>query len=554
MSSSATQDVDRSPSERVDVCIVGAGVAGALVAYSLAQSGYEVILLEAGERFDRGDRLQRMERDIRPSHDGTSVWEMGGKRDRYTSSGEEFYPLNGTRVKGVGGTTLHWLGMAGRLHEKDFEMQSRYGLASDWPISYADLQPYYATAEEELGVAGREGDNPFAPPRENAYPMEAFPFSYSDTMFMDVCERLGIATHSAPQARNTEQYDGRSPCLGYSTCIKVCPSGAKYSGDVHVEKAEQEGVRVIDRASVQSLEHDADGSRIEAAVYATPNGETYRQPARQFVVACGAVETARLLLLSKSETYPDGLANSSGVVGRYFMEHPSVGIDGEIDQQTNQNPIGFYTMESQQFYDHEASRPGSFTLVFENRGATVPMDMALSGGDSGVFEDLSDVAAGDRWGDALFDAMQEDYSQREVGLEAAVEQLPRKENTVTLDRTKTDDHGNPVPEVSWNLGAHERKTMERSLNVQREVLTEMDAEITSVRGPDNPGHAGHHMGTTRMSNDPGKGVVDSRLRTHDVGNLTIASGSVFVTGGAVPPTLTIAALSLKAAEHIDDSL
>ena len=554
MSSSATQDIDRSPSERVDVCIVGAGVAGALVAYSLARSGYEVILLETGGRFDRGDRLQRMERDIRPSHDGTSVWEMGGKWDRYTSSGEEFYPLNGTRVKGVGGTTLHWLGMAGRLHEKDFEMQSQYGLASDWPISYADLQPHYATAEEELGVAGREGDNPFAPSRENAYPMEAFPFSYSDTMFMDVCERLGIATHSAPQARNTEQYDGRSPCLGYSTCIKVCPSGAKYSGDVHVEKAEQEGVRVIDRASVQSLEHDADGSRIEAAVYATPNGETYRQLARQFVVACGAVETARLLLLSKSETYPDGLTNSSGVVSRYFMEHPSVEIDGKIDQQTNQNPIGFYTMESQQFYDHEAPRPGSFTLVFENRGATVPMDMALSGGDSGVFEDLSDVAAGDRWGGALFDAMQEDYSQREVGLEAAVEQLPRKENTVTLDRTKTDDHGNPVPEVSWNLGAHERKTMERSLNVQREVLTEMDAEITSVRGPDNPGHAGHHMGTTRMSNDPGKGVVDSRLQTHDVGNLTIASGSVFVTGGAVPPTLTIAALSLKAAEHIDDSL
>jgi len=554
MSSSSTQDVDRSPSERADVCIVGAGVAGALVAYSLARKGHKVVLLEAGERFDRDDRLQRMERNIRPDHDGTSVWGMGDKRDRYTSSGEEFYPLNKTRVKGVGGTTLHWLGMTGRLHEKDFEMQSQYGLASDWPISYADLQPYYATAEEELGVAGREGDNPFAPPRENAYPMEAFPFSYSDTMFMDVCERLGIATHSAPQARNTEQYDGRSPCLGYSTCIKVCPSGAKYSGDVHVEKAEQEGVRVIDRASVQSLEHDADGSRIEAAVYATPNGETYRQPARQFVVACGAVETARLLLLSKSETYPDGLANSSGVVGRYFMEHPSVGIDGKIDQQTNQNPIGFYTMESQQFYDHEASRPGSFTLVFENRGATVPMDMALSGGDSGVFEDLSDVAAGDRWGDALFDAMQEDYSQREVGLEAAVEQLPRKENTVTLDRTKTDDHGNPVPEVSWNLGAHERKTMERSLNVQREVLTEMDAEITSVRGPDNPGHAGHHMGTTRMSNDPGKGVVDSRLRTHDVGNLTIASGSVFVTGGAVPPTLTIAALSLKAAEHIDDSL
>ena len=384
--------------------------------------------------------------------------------------------------------------------------------------------------------------------------MEAFPFSYSDTMFMDVCERLGIATHSAPQARNTEQYDGRSPCLGYSTCIKVCPSGAKYSGDVHVEKAEQEGVRVIDRASVQSLEHSADGSRIEAAVYATPDGETYRQSARQFVVACGAVETARLLFLSKSATYPDGLANSSGVVGRYFMEHPTVGIDGTIDRQTNQNPIGFYTMESQQFYNHEDSGSGSFTLTFENRGASVPINTALSGGDSGVFDDLSDVAAGDQWGDALFEAMQDDYSERRVGLGAAAEQLPRRENAVTLDHTKTDDHGNPVPEISWNIGAHERTTMEAALDVQRKILDEMDTEITSVKGPNNPGHAGHRMGTTRMGDDPAESVVDSRLRTHDVGNLTIASGSVFVTGGAVPPTLTIAALSLKAAEHIDDSL
>ena len=554
MSSHSTKGVDRSPSERVDVCIVGAGVAGALVAYSLSKKGYEVVMLEAGKRFDRDDRLQRMEQDIRPEHGGEAVWDMDNKRDKYTSSGELFYPLNQSRVKGVGGTTLHWMGIASRLHEKDFEMRSRYGVASDWPISYADLRPYYATAEKELGVAGRT-DNPFAPPRETGYPMEAFPYSYSDGLFIDTCEKLGIKTHTVSQARNSEQYDDRSPCLGYSTCIKVCPSGAKYSGDVHVQKAEQNGVRIIDRAPVQYLEHDADGSHIEAAVYATPNGETRRQSARQFVIACGAVETARLLLLSESETYPDGLANSSGLVGRYFMEHPTVGIEGRLDQPTNQNPIGFQTMESEQFYDHDDPLPGSFLLTFENRGPTSPVDMALTGGDSGKFgDDLMDIAAGDEWGDALFETMQENFTQNRVGLTAIAEPLPRKENAVTLDRTKTDDHGNPVPEISWSLGAYERETMEHALSVQRRILDELGAEIMSVQGPSNPQQANHHAGTTRMGEDPAGSVVDPRLRTHDIRNLTIASGSVFVSVGASPPTLTIAALSLKAADHIADSL
>ena len=554
MSSSSTENVDRSPSERADVCIVGAGVAGALVAHSLAENGHDVVMLEAGKRFDRGDRLQRMERDIRPEHDAKAVWDMDSERDKYTSSGELFYPLNQARVKGVGGTTLHWMGIASRLHEKDFEMRSRYGIASDWPISYGDLRPYYATAEEELGVAGRT-DNPFAPPRKRGYPMEAFPYSYSDGLFIETCERLGIETHSVSQARNSVQYDGRSPCLGYSTCINVCPSGAKYSGDVHVQKAEENGVRVIDRVPVQYLEHDADGSNIEAAVYATPDGETHRQSARQFVIACGAVETARLLLLSKSETYPDGLANSSGLVGRYFMEHPTVGISARLDQPTNQNPIGFQTMESEQFYDHDEPLPGSFLLTFENVGPTSPVDMALTGGDSGSFgDDLMDLAAGDEWGDALFETMREEYAENRVALSAIPEPLPRKENTITLDRSKKDDHGNPVPDVSWNLGAYERKTMEHALDVQRKILNEMNAEITSVQGPDNPSQANHHAGTTRMGDDPAESVVDPQLRTHDLRNLTIASGSVFVTAGASPPTLTIAALSLRAAEHINDSL
>ena len=152
--SSPSRAVDRTPSERVDVCVIGGGVAGALVAHELGASGYDTVMLEAGERFDRDDRFERMETALRPGHSDLEVWNVGGDRDAFTSSGERFYPLNEKRVKGVGGTTLHWGGYTPRLHEKDFEMASRYGLAEDWPISYEDLRPYYRRAERALGVAG----------------------------------------------------------------------------------------------------------------------------------------------------------------------------------------------------------------------------------------------------------------------------------------------------------------------------------------------------------------------------------------------------------------
>ncbi|MFC7248513.1 GMC family oxidoreductase [Halomicroarcula sp. GCM10025324] len=541
---------DRAPAEKQDVCVIGSGVAGALVAYALSDRGHDVVMLEAGKRFDPANRLQRMERAIRPEYHLPEVWDMGGERDRFTSSGDLYYALNRTRVKAVGGTTLHWLGITPRFHEKDFEMQSRYGLASDWPIGYEDLRPYYAEAETELGVSGGT-DNPFAPPRETDFPMDAFPASYSDSLFAEACEALGITMHSVPQARNSEPYDDRSQCVGYSTCIPVCPSGAKYSGDVHVRKAQSNGARVISQAPVQYLEHDSAGERVEAAVYATPDGERHRQEARQFVLACGAVEIPRLLLLSRSSQYPEGLANTSGVVGKYFMDHLVVRVGAELDEPTNQEPIGYQTRETHQFYDHDDSPPGSVKLVFENVNPPSLAESALRGGDTGTPGDLSDVVAGDTWGDELVDTVRDRMPNRRVGMFGNPETLPRAENSVTLDYEKTDSHGNPVPDVSFTIGGYERRTIEFIRDVQRDILNEMDAS-NIVDSPLRT--ASHKMGTTRMGTDPSESVVDSRLRTHDLRNLSIASSSVFVTGGAMNPTLTIAALSLKAADAIHRDL
>ncbi|UVE50228.1 GMC family oxidoreductase [Haloferax larsenii] len=545
---------DRTPSPRADVCIVGAGVAGGLVAAQLATAGFDVVVLDAGPRFDRSDDLARMETGLRPVHSLGDVWEMGGPRDRYTTAGEVAYPLNDLRVKGVGGTTLAWGGYTPRLHEKDFEMQSRYGLASDWPISYDDLEPYYARAEAELGVAG-DDDNPFVE-RSSPFQMPAFPPSYTDTLFRDACEELGIAFHSLPKAICSEPYDGRSPCVGYSTCTPVCPSGAKYTGFVHIRKAEKAGARVIDRATVRRLEHGADGKTLEAAVYATPDGSQYRQEARSFVLAAGGVETARLLLLSASDAHPDGLANSSGAVGRNFMDHLYVNSFATLTEPLQQEPIGYVTSQSQEFYDHDDPTPGSVMLTFGNIQSVKPIEVALRGGDAVLREDLDDTIMGNRWGDELLDSLQSRISSTpgELAIYGAVEMLPDPDNRITLDRSTTDAFGDPVPNVRLSPDAHARTTGEFATEKQREILRALPVPTADISSSNTFGLGAHHMGTARMGDDPETSVVDAELRTHDVDNLFVASSAAFTTGGAANPTLTIAALSLKAADALEREL
>ncbi|MFB6232777.1 MAG: GMC family oxidoreductase [Haloarculaceae archaeon] len=545
--------MDRTPSERADVCVVGAGPAGALVAARLAAGGHDVVVLEAGPRFDTDSRTERMERSIRPAHDDRSVWEMGGERDAFSATGDRFYPLNSARVKGVGGSTLHWQGMVMRLHESDFAGAAGNDDLPEWPLAYGDLRPYYADAERELGVAGAD-DNPFGPPRTEPFPMAPFPPSYSDTLFAEACERLEIAIHSVPNARNSEPYDGRGPCVGYGTCQPVCPSGAKYSADVHIREAETEGARVVDRVPVQRLVTGDGGDSVAAAVYATPEGETHRQAARQFVLAAGGVEIPRLLLLSRDEDHPEGLANSSGLVGRYFMEHLFAGAGGTLDRRTRQNHVGFITSETHQFYDDpgqpvvgpdgEEVVPGSderlapLKLEFFNYAGPSPVELALGG---------------DEWGDPLLDSLRDAYGHS-VAMGGLVGQAPRRENRVALDTTTTDDHGLPVPDIQWSLGDRTRRSLSRATEIQQAILEELGADIAWTVGPAETGPSYHHMGTTRMGRDPAESVVGPRLRTHDVRNLTVASSSVFVTAGAMNPTLTIAALALKAADHVDEDL
>ncbi len=527
-------NLDRTPVSGTDVCVIGAGPAGGLIANRLAET-HEVVVLDAGPRFDSASRLTRQERALRPAFGQPDVWDMGGQRDAHSASGEREYPLNHARVKGIGGSTLHWQGMVMRLHEADFNSASQRGVGVDWPIDYEELRPHYAAAERELGVAGA-ADNPYGPSREEPYPMTAFEPSYSDSLFAEACEELEIDMHSVPNARNSEAYDDRAACAGYGTCQPVCPSGAKYDATVHIDRAESRGATVISSAPVQRLEHD--DSRVTAARYVTPDGTTHRQEAETFVVACGGVETPRLLLLSASDSHPDGLANSSGLVGKFFMDHLFAGMGGELDEPTRQNHVGFYTSGSDQFYDEADTNIAPFKLEFFNYDGPSPVESALRGDD---------------WGDALLERLQGEYGTA-IGMGALVEQLPRKDSYIGLDPDRTDDHGNPVPDVHWSVDDRALRTLERANEIQRQILEELGVEITWQVGPDNTGPAYHHMGTTRMGTDPTASVVDPQLSTHDLQNCWVVSSSVFPAAGAMNPTLTIAALALRAANAIERSL
>jgi choline dehydrogenase-like flavoprotein len=511
-----------------EVCIVGGGAAGGIMALELARRGVRVVVLESGPRHDPKQRAEYVRRFLRREDPWrTPLPEL----DRHTVGGSASYALEGQRARGVGGSTLHWEGYALRLHADDFRLRSLYGIADDWPISYDDLEPYYGHAERALGVAG-EADDPWASHRSSPFPLRAFPFSYSDGFLARGCRSLGIALHSLPQARNSASYGGRPPCSACSTC-HVCPTGAKASIDLtHVPQAEATGnARLKADATVLRLEVNRSGE-VSAAVYAGPDKVERRLTARIFVVAAGAVETPRLLLLSSSREFPQGLANRSGLVGKFFMSHPTVDVTGRAREKVYPYRIGFSTAMSRQFaVERDRKAQGAFLLEFLNSTGPTPDRIAV---------------ASRLWGAALREPVRAEFGQR-LGIRIYTEQLPHRANSVSLNAKVRDYFGNPVPHLHYDIGSYEQNTLDQATEVTRGIL--MALGLTDIR-QDGLRFAGHQIGTHRMGADPRTSVVDATLRAHDVPNLYLVGSGCFVTASPSAPTLTIAALAIRAAEHI----
>jgi choline dehydrogenase-like flavoprotein len=511
-----------------DVCIVGAGAAGGILAHELARSGLRVVVLESGPRHEfarRRDYVKELLHDLNPWRTRRAAM------DRETVGGTMPYRLEGRRARGVGGSTLAWEGTAIRFHETDFRLRSLHGVGDDWPLSYADLEPYYGIAERMLGVAGA-ADDASASARSTPFPLPPFPFSHSDGLFARGGRDVGVALHHLPQARNSVPYAGRPQCQACGTC-RVCPTGAKASIDLtHVPQAEATGqARIVTDATVLRLEVDEAGS-VVAAVHAGHDKVEHRERARVFVLAAGAVENARVLLLSTSRAFPAGLANRSGLVGRYFMSHPSIDVLGRARERVHPFRIGFSTAMSRQFaVGRDRAMRSAFLVEFLNSAGPTPAQVAAASGT---------------WGEDLRRHVRDEFG-RWLGIRVYCEQLPDRRNAVGLNRSLRDYYGSPALHLQSSIGAYERRGLDEARAVATKLMTAMG--LTAVRAT-SPTYAAHQIGTHRMGSDPLTSVVDRDLKAHDVPNVYLVGSGCFVTATASPPTLTIAALAVRAAEHI----
>ncbi|MGB6199055.1 MAG: GMC family oxidoreductase [Candidatus Acidiferrales bacterium] len=526
-----------TPKDNVDVIVIGSGAGGGVIAKELAEAGLELIVLEAGRRFDphKDYPTNTMDFEVRA---GDVFSPKDPRRDLYTSGGS--HPFLYFRVKGVGGATLHYHAMSPRLLESDFRVRSEDGVADDWPISYADLEPYYTKVEYELGVSGPDGEgaNPFDPPRSRPYPTPAHEFNHASRVMKRGTDKLGLHLVREPLAIPTKDWNGRPACINAGTCRMGCKIAAKSSIDVtYIPKAENTGkVQIRTECMAHKITTGPDG-RARSVIYFDPDGREMEIFARVIVVAGNAVETPRLLLLSSSPLFPDGLANSSGLVGKRFTEHLSMFAHGVFPERLDPwrgVPTGgiihdFYATNSRNNFVR------GWTISVENDGQW-PLTTARN-------------VPG--WG-AGHKARVEQRFGHVMGLDTSGEQLPDEHNQVRLDPAVKDIYGLPVPLLINNHGQNDVAMGRAISSTLRNILEAAGAAEIHV-GELMFGGSSHYLGTCRMGHDPRTSVVDSLGRSHDVPNLFVGDGSVFVTVGAANPALTISALANRTADGIIES-
>ena len=531
-----------------DVVIVGAGVAGALMAAKLAQAGVKVLILEAGPSGDRAASLATYQQALAKTPDSPYPDTAYAPRPSVLSLKDGYYLQKGrdlfksTYERRVGGTTWHWLGTTLRLHPNDFELKTRYGIGLDWPIQYRDLEPYYLQAESEMGVAGDSAED-LGSPRSGPYPMPPLPQSYLDKQLAKALSGSKFEVRSTPQARNSELYDERPPCCGNSSCIPICPIQAKYDATVHTKKAIAAGAQLLDKSVVSGVVVGAEGTVSEVR-FKRPDGSEHRATGRRFVLAAHAIETPKLLLMSRTNALPNGVANRSDQVGRNLMDHPA-----QLSWALAKDPVFPYrgplsTSGIENLRDSEArSSYAHFRIEIGNDGWSWPR------GDVTVL--ASELIGQGLWGDDLNTVLRE-HAAREVRVTSLCEQLPDPENRIVPAFNTPDALGIPRPQIHYNVDAYTQRGLEQARQKHTAIFQALGAR--DIHHRDEYEGAGHIMGTYRMGNDPKTSVVSAEQRSHDHLNLFLVGSGVFPTVGNANPTLTIAALALQAAGTVQRDL
>lgn len=502
------------------VVVIGTGAGGGVVANELAQRGISVVALEAGGRYLPEDYVN-------------DEWESFGQLawlDARTTSGDwrvakDFSGLPSWIVKAVGGATVHWAGASIRFQPHEWKALSTYGNVQgasllDWPIDSKEMAPWYDKAEAKLGVT-RTGGRPGLPGNNNY------------KVFESGAKKLGYKNvHTGNMAINAKDYDDRTFCQQTGFCFQGCKWGAKWStAYTDIPRGEATGnLEVRERAHVLKIEHDKSG-KVTGVVYADKDGKQHRQKARVVCVAGNSLESPRMLLNSASSMFPDGLANSSGQVGRNYMRHMTGSVYGVFDK-----PVRFWrgtTMAGivQDEARHDPSRGFVGGYELETLALGLPFMAAFL--DPGA------------WGREFTSAL--DQYENMAGMWIVGEDMPQETNRVTLNHDVKDQYGLPVPNVHFDDHPNDIAMRNHAYTQGAAIYDAVGATRTF---PTPPYPSTHNLGTNRMSEKARDGVVNKWGQTHDIKNLFISDGSQFTTGAAENPTLTIVALAIRQADHL----
>jgi len=506
------------------VVVIGTGAGGGVLSNELAQKGVKVVALEAGGRYLPDDYVN-------------DEWESFGQLawvDPRTTSGDwrvskDFSGLPAWIVKAVGGTTTHWAGASLRIQEHEWKAKTNYGEVEganllDWPIDAEEMDPYYTKAENKLGVTrtgGRDGL-----PGNNNY-----------KVFEAGAKALGYENvHTGRMAINSDDNDDRLMCQQTGFCFQGCKWGAKWSAAyTDIPRGEETGnLEVREHAHVARIVHDKKG-KVNGVEYFDKDGNLQLQKARVVCVAGNSFESPRLLLNSASSMFPDGLANSSGMVGKNYMRHMTGSVYAVFDKPVKMwrgtTMAGIIQDEAR----HDPSRGFVGGYELETLALGLPFMAAF----------LNPGA----WGRGFTTAL--DHYENMAGMWIVGEDMPQESNRVTLNTDVKDQWGLPVANVNFSDHPNDIAMREHAYKQGQAVYEAVGATRTF---PTPPYPSTHNLGTNRMSADAKDGVVNKWGRTHDIENLYISDGSQFTTGAAENPTLTIVALAIRQADHIAGEL
>ncbi|MCC9197249.1 GMC family oxidoreductase [Arthrobacter sp. zg-Y820] len=506
------------------VVVIGTGAGGGTVLYELTKSGVPVVALEAGGHILNEDYVN-------------NEWEAFNQMawlDPRTTSGSwrvarDFPNLPAWIVKAVGGSTTHWSGATPRFKAHEFTARSTYGRIEganleDWPISLADLEPYYDAAEKKMGSTHRHG-------------RPALPANNNYKVFANGAEKIGYRHYATgPYATNAEPYDGRPASIQDGFNFQGDKNKSKWSTLVsEIPKAEKTGLLDL-RPNSQAVQITVDAfGKADGVIYIDADGQVQRQLARAVCVAGNAIETPRLLLMSADSRHPDGLSNYSGQVGRNYMRHTTGSVYARFDQPVRmyrgETMAGIIADESR----HDTGRGFSGGYYME----TLSLGPAF----------LASFVDPGTWGPTFAHVMAEYLNT--AGMWIVGEDMPQESNRITLNSAVTDPLGLPVPNVHFDDHPNDVAMREHAYQ-QADLLYSAVGSDDTTHTPPYP--STHNLGTARMSSRPEDGVVNAFGQSHEISNLFVSDGSVFTTGAAANPTLTIVALATRQAEYIVDQM